>query len=96
MSPASPLESPPSVHKAKRDEDWEKYTPKSPNLKRYSPVYSPETGRVKIKLTETPKPKTPLLVTRSRSNAGQIITTPNLNQRPVRTEAVVNGTSVEA
>ncbi|GAB0096940.1 hypothetical protein DMENIID0001_125250 [Sergentomyia squamirostris] len=50
--------------------------PKSPALARYSPVYSPETGRVKIKLTETPKPKTPLLVTRSRSNAGDIITTP--------------------
>lgn len=48
---------------------------------RYSPVYSPITGRVKIKLTETPKPKTPLLVTRSRSNAGDIITSPNLNQR---------------
>lgn len=53
-----------------------KYVPKSPALARYSPVYSPETGRVKIKLTETPKPKTPLLVTRSRSNAGEIITTP--------------------
>lgn len=48
---------------------------------RYSPVYSPITGRVKIKLTETPIPKTPLLVTRSRSNAGDIITSPNLNQR---------------
>lgn len=58
------------------------YTPVSPRPARYSPVYSPETGRVKIKLTETAKPKTPLLVTRSRSNAGDIITTPNLNQRP--------------
>ncbi|XP_059614986.1 protein windpipe [Phlebotomus argentipes] len=56
--------------------DVNKYVPKSPALARYSPVYSPETGRVKIKLTETPKPKTPMLVTRSRSNAGDIITTP--------------------
>uniref|UniRef100_A0A1B0DDH1 Uncharacterized protein n=1 Tax=Phlebotomus papatasi TaxID=29031 RepID=A0A1B0DDH1_PHLPP len=58
------------------DPEENKYVPKSPALARYSPVYSPETGRVKIKLTETPKPKTPLLVTRSRSNAGEIITTP--------------------
>ncbi|KAJ6642291.1 Protein windpipe [Pseudolycoriella hygida] len=55
--------------------------PQEPAIKRYSPVYSPETGRVKIKLTETPKPKTPMLVTRSRSNAGAYITTPNLNIR---------------
>lgn len=48
----------------------------SPKSGRYSPVYSPETGRVKIKLTETPKPKTPMLVTRSKSNAGDIVTTP--------------------
>ncbi|KAH8299723.1 hypothetical protein KR044_005020, partial [Drosophila immigrans] len=52
------------------------YLPSSPKSGRYSPVYSPETGRVKIKLTETPKPKTPMLVTRSKSNAGDIITTP--------------------
>ncbi|KAM8711503.1 hypothetical protein ACLKA7_000618 [Drosophila subpalustris] len=52
------------------------YLPSSPKAGRYSPVYSPETGRVKIKLTETPKPKTPMLVTRSKSNAGDIITTP--------------------
>lgn len=52
------------------------YLPSSPKLGRYSPVYSPETGRVKIKLTETPRPKTPMLVTRSKSNAGDIITTP--------------------
>lgn len=43
------------------------YTSRSPHSERYSPVYSPETGRVKIKLTETPKPKTPVVVTRSRS-----------------------------
>lgn len=42
----------------------------------YVPVYSPDMGRVRIKLTETPKPKTPILVTRSRSNAGDIIITP--------------------
>lgn len=48
----------------------------SPKSGRYSPVYSPETGRVKIKLTETPRPKTPMLVTRSKSNAGDIVTTP--------------------
>lgn len=78
------MDSPASVHKTKRDEDWEKYTPRSPDMKRYSPVYSPETGRVKIKLSETPKPKTPLLVMRSRSNGGEMITTPNLNQRPQR------------
>lgn len=43
----------------------------------YVPVYSPDMGRVRIKLTETPKPKTPILVTRSRSNAGDIIITPS-------------------
>ncbi|XP_068144492.1 LOW QUALITY PROTEIN: protein windpipe [Drosophila tropicalis] len=59
--------------------------PSSPKSGRYSPVYSPETGRVKIKLTETPRPKTPMLVTRSKSNAGDIITT------PVTQPAVVNG-----
>lgn len=52
------------------------YLSSSPKSGRYSPVYSPETGRVKIKLSETPRPKTPMLVTRSRSNAGEIITTP--------------------
>ncbi|KAH8369799.1 hypothetical protein KR093_001004 [Drosophila rubida] len=57
------------------------YLPSSPKSGRYSPVYSPETGRVKIKLTETPKPKTPMLVTRSKSNAGDIITTP-VHQAP--------------
>lgn len=85
---SQPMESPPSVHKAKRDEEWEKYTPRSPDMKRYSPVYSPDTGRVKIRLSETPQPKTPLLVTRSRSNAGQMILTPNLSQRPHRPENV--------
>ncbi|XP_053613333.1 protein windpipe [Plodia interpunctella] len=43
----------------------------------YVPVYSPDMGRVRIKMTETPKPKTPVLVTRSRSNAGDIIVTPS-------------------
>lgn len=61
--------------------DDEVFLPEEPTIKRYSPVYSPETGRVKIKLIETPKPKTPMLVTRSRSNAGAYITTPNLNIR---------------
>ncbi|KAL4716568.1 hypothetical protein ACJJTC_010232 [Scirpophaga incertulas] len=42
----------------------------------YVPVYSPDMGRVRIKMAETPKPKTPVLVTRSRSNAGDIIITP--------------------
>lgn len=42
----------------------------------YNPVYNHDMGRVKIKLTETPKPKTPVLITRSRSNAGDIIITP--------------------
>lgn len=42
----------------------------------YVPVYSPDMGRVRIKLSEIPKPKTPVLVTRSRSNAGDIIITP--------------------
>lgn len=32
-------------------------------------VYSHDTGRVKIKLSETSRPKTPILVTRSKSNA---------------------------
>lgn len=80
----SPTTSPAGVHKSPKDEEWEKYTPRSPDMKRYSPVYSPDTGRVKIRLSETPKPKTPLLVTRSRSNAGQMILTPNLSQRPQR------------
>ncbi|KAH8321609.1 hypothetical protein KR074_010118 [Drosophila pseudoananassae] len=65
------------------------YLPSSPKSGRYSPVYSPETGRVKIKLTETPKPKTPMLVTRSKSNAGDIITTP---LRPIEpTHQTING-----
>lgn len=65
------------------------YLPSSPKTGRYSPVYSPETGRVKIKLSETPRPKTPMLVTRSRSNAGDIITTPVRPQQstPVHTAA---------
>lgn len=44
----------------------------------YVPVYSPDMGRVRIKLSETPKPKTPVLVTRSRSNAGDIVITPSI------------------
>lgn len=61
-------------------EDDEVFQPVSPKPSRYSPVYSPITGRVKIKLTETPAPRTPMLVTRSRSNAGEIISTPVLRQ----------------
>lgn len=53
------------------------YQSTSPRSERYSPVYSPETGRVKIRLTETPKPKTPIVVTRSRSRAGDYVNTPN-------------------
>lgn len=45
----------------------------------YVPVYSPDMGRVRIKMTEMPKPKTPVLVTRSRSNAGDIIITPSMD-----------------
>ncbi|CAK1601777.1 unnamed protein product [Parnassius mnemosyne] len=45
----------------------------------YVPIYSPDMGRVRIKMTETPKPKTPVLVTRSRSNAGDIIITPSVD-----------------
>lgn len=45
----------------------------------YVPVYSPDMGRVRIKMTETPKPKTPVLVTRSRSNAGDIVITPSFD-----------------
>ncbi|XP_017007999.2 protein windpipe [Drosophila takahashii] len=67
------------------------YLPSSPKSGRYSPVYSPETGRVKIKLTETPKPKTPMLVTRSKSNAGDIITTPVRPIEPTHTHQVING-----
>uniref|UniRef100_A0A336LNW9 CSON014770 protein n=1 Tax=Culicoides sonorensis TaxID=179676 RepID=A0A336LNW9_CULSO len=59
------------------------YTPRTPKLgnnqhlsdPKYSPVYSPETGRVKIKATEMPRPKTPVLVTRTKSSAGDYITT---------------------
>lgn len=80
---APPLPEPaaeqPAIHLNNNDVnagDDEVFMPISPKPSRYSPVYSPETGRVKIKLTETAKPKTPMLVTRSRSNAGDIITTP--------------------
>lgn len=59
------------------------YTPRTPKLgnnqhlsdPKYSPVYSPETGRVKVKATEMPRPKTPVLVTRTKSSAGDYITT---------------------
>lgn len=53
------------------------YTSRSPHSERYSPVYSPETGRVKIKLTETQKPKTPVVVTRSRSGERDYVNTIN-------------------
>lgn len=52
------------------------FSPTSPKSARYSPVYD-EAGRVKIKLTETPKPKTPVIVTRSRSRAGDYVNTIN-------------------
>lgn len=60
------------------------YTPRTPKLgnnsdPKYSPVYSPETGRVKIKATEIPKSKTPVLVTRTKSSAGDYITTPEVH-----------------
>nr|XP_032527535.1 protein windpipe [Danaus plexippus plexippus] len=51
----------------------------------YVPVYSPDMGRVRIKMTEVPKPKTPVLVTRSRSNAGDIIITPSLSGNATQT-----------
>lgn len=51
----------------------------------YVPVYSPDMGRVRIKMSETPKPKTPVLVTRSRSNAGDIIITPSLDGNASKT-----------
>lgn len=71
-APASPPQKYRSIHDPNADEV---FIPISPKPCRYSPVYSPETGRVKIKLTETPKPIAPTLVTRSRSNGGEFITT---------------------
>lgn len=73
-APAGSHLAPPQAQEPQLDD--EVFIPISPKPSRYSPVYSPETGRVKIKLTETPKPRTPMLITRSRSNAGEIITTP--------------------
>lgn len=73
-APAGSRLAPPQVQEPQLDD--EVFMPISPKPSRYSPVYSPETGRVKIKLTETPKPRTPMLITRSRSNAGEIISTP--------------------
>ncbi|XP_031620447.1 protein windpipe-like [Contarinia nasturtii] len=49
--------------------DQKQFQPISPKPSRYSPVYSHDTGRVKIKLIETTRPKTPILVTRSADNA---------------------------
>lgn len=72
--PAGSNLAPPQTQEPQLDD--EVFMPISPKPSRYSPVYSPETGRVKIKLTETPKPRTPMLITRSRSNAGEIISTP--------------------
>lgn len=82
--PRYPPPKSPRASKYNRDNDANNndddvFLPSSPTLGRYSPVYSPETGKVKIKLTETPRPKTPMLVTRSKSNAGEIITTPVTN-----------------
>lgn len=58
------------------DNEPQVFQPISPKPARYSPVYSPETGRVKIKMMETARPRTPMLVSRSRSNAGDIVSTP--------------------
>lgn len=58
------------------DDQPQVFQPISPKPARYSPVYSPQTGRVKIKLAEMPRPRTPMLVTRSRSNAGEMVSTP--------------------
>lgn len=75
QQPSAPQEPAPQIQ-INNNPDDEVFLPISPKTSRYSPVYSPETGRVKIKLTEMPKPRTPMLITRSRSNAGEIITTP--------------------
>lgn len=72
----SPKSENPEIHKNNDPAPESTYAPISPKPARYSPVYSPETGRVKIKLAETPKPRTPMLVNRTRSNAGELITTP--------------------
>ncbi|KAL5285667.1 hypothetical protein ACFFRR_007394 [Megaselia abdita] len=82
--PRYPPPKSPRASKYNRDNDANNndddvFLPSSPKSGRYSPVYSPETGKVKIKLTETPRPKTPMLVNRSKSNAGEIITTPVTN-----------------
>lgn len=74
LDPAGSHLAPPQIQETQLDD--EVFMPISPIPSRYSPVYSPVTGRVKIKLTETPKPRTPMLITRSRSNAGEIISTP--------------------
>lgn len=77
--PKSPRASKYNRENDANNNDDDVFLPSSPKSGRYSPVYSPETGKVKIKLTETPRPKTPMLVTRSKSNAGEIITTPVTN-----------------
>ncbi|XP_055916731.1 protein windpipe [Eupeodes corollae] len=79
--PRYPPPKSPRASKQNYQNDDDPYLPSSPRMGRYSPVYSPETGKVKIKLTETPRPKTPMLVTRSKSNAGDIITTPVVRSR---------------
>ncbi|XP_055842390.1 protein windpipe [Episyrphus balteatus] len=79
--PRYPPPKSPRASKQNYQNDDDPYLPSSPKTGRYSPVYSPETGKVKIKLTETPRPKTPMLVTRSKSNAGEIITTPVVRPR---------------
>lgn len=87
--PRYPPPKSPRASKQNHQGDDDVFLPSSPKMGRYSPVYSPETGKVKIKLTETPKPKTPLLVTRSKSNAGDIITTPVA--RPATTATAATG-----
>lgn len=77
--PKSPRASKYNKDNDANNNDDDVFLPSSPTLGRYSPVYSPETGKVKIKLTETPRPKTPMLVNRSKSNAGEFITTPVTN-----------------
>lgn len=47
----------------------------------YLQVYSHDTGRVKIKISETAKPKTPILVTRAPSNVGDDKYVNQINQQ---------------
>lgn len=60
---------PDSNNKSTNENDQRQFQSISPKPSRYSPVYMHDTGRLKIKLTETMRPKTPILVTRSKANA---------------------------